>query len=62
MSAQDKATPGYNRRMAFAFATDKRGRPIAYYWSCTGRWIRARYNDAQLFVAQGLADEIPYSK
>jgi hypothetical protein len=58
-------TPGYNRRIAFAFTADRNGRPVAYYWSrgslTAGRWIRAPYEQSKLLVALGSADEIPYS-
>ena len=56
-------TPGFNRRMQFAFTSDKRGRPIAYYYGghSFGRcWFRTPYEAAKVLVAQELADETPY--
>jgi hypothetical protein len=57
----DQPTPGYNRRMTFAFTTDKRGRPVAYYWGRNWRWFRAPYEASKLLVAQELADETAYT-
>jgi hypothetical protein len=56
-----QATPGYNRRMTFAFTTDKRNRPVAYFWGRGWRWYRAPYEASKLLVEQGLADESPYT-
>ena len=58
-------TPGFSRRMTFAFTTDKRGRGVAYYWSHSynfgsSRWIRTKLDEARVFVAMDLADEVPY--
>lgn len=61
-----QATPGYNRRMTFAFTADRNGRPVAYYWSqcrvSTSRWIRAPFEASKLLVAMGAADETRYQK
>jgi len=58
-------TPGYNCRLRIAFAADKNGTPIAYYWSGRGaiipgggRWIKMGLEAARLFVAQEQADQV----
>lgn len=55
-------TPGYNSRIAIFFQSDKNGRKLAYYWSgrCGyGRAIRMSLKNAEMFVAQDLADLLP---
>jgi hypothetical protein len=51
-------TPGYNTRVEIFFATDKRGRKVAYYMSF-GRAIRMSLANAELFVATDAADLLP---
>lgn len=61
-------TPGYNSHLSIAFSADKRGKPLAYYWSghgypgapFGGRWIRMPLENARMFVAQELATQVPY--
>lgn len=53
------ATPGYNYRISIFFKTDRNGRKVAYHWS--GRQMRAwrmPLADAEMFLAQDLADQI----
>lgn len=47
--------------LQIAFTADKRGRPIAYYWSrpCM-RWMRMGLEAAKVDVATGNAIEVPY--
>lgn len=61
-TTQTAPTPGFNRRMTFAFTSDKRGRSIAYYWGGghPGRWFRTAYQAAKLAIEQEQADETPY--
>ncbi len=60
-------TPGYNTRLFIAFKTDRSGHPLAYYWSghgapgTLGRWIRMPLDEAKDHIAQGNADEAPYT-
>lgn len=72
MNATEK-TPGYNCRLSIAFSSDKRGKKLAYYWSAGsfnrraapgtfGRWIKMPLAAAELFVAQGQADCVPYTR
>jgi hypothetical protein len=50
-------TPGYNSRISIWFATDRRGRPVAYMWSAlAGRAIRIGYADAEIMRAADTAD------
>jgi len=53
-------TPGHNCRLAVWFTTDRNQRPVAYSWGPAHRAIRVPYADAQLWVAQDLADQIPH--
>lgn len=46
-------TPGFSKRITVWFDTDRKGRQLAYYWSC-GRALRLPLADAKAFVA---ADE-----
>lgn len=53
------ATPGYNSHLEIWFATDKRGRKVAYYYSRPAfRAIRLPLVDAELFVATGQATKV----
>jgi hypothetical protein len=58
-------TPGYNKHLEIAFTTDRRGRPIAYYYgggaASFGRWIRMPLDDARHFVATGEASQVTYT-
>lgn len=50
-------TPGYNCRIAIRFTTDKNGRKLAHYWSRGAfRWIRIVTANAEMWIAQDLAD------
>lgn len=52
-------TPGYVERLSIWFATDKNGKRIAYRWSASQfRGFRMGLAEAELLVAQNLADEI----
>lgn len=50
-------TPGFNCRVTVEFRTDRNGRRFAQQWNnrCR-RWVRCSLVDAELWVAQGLAD------
>lgn len=53
-------TPGFDHRIDIWFATDKRGRRVAYHWSYgAGRAVRISLADAELWIATNLADELP---
>ena len=50
-------TPGYNHRLTIWFATDRRERKVAYYFSTlAGRALRVPLADAELMAATGTAD------
>lgn len=52
-------TPGYVERLSIWFATDKNGKRVAYRWSASQfRGFRMGLAEAELFIAQDLADEI----
>ncbi len=53
-------TPGFNCRISIFFQNDRKGRRVAYRWSRAAmRAIRMSLADAELFIAQGQADQIP---
>lgn len=53
-------TPGFNHRLDIWFSTTKRGQKIAHYWSYGAfRACRLPLIDAELFVAQDQATELP---
>ena len=53
-------TPGFNTRITIRFTSDKRGRPLAHYWSAKGlRWLRMGLDDAKILVAADQADKAP---
>lgn len=50
-------TPGFNCRLSIRFSTDKNGRKLAHYWSAKAvRYIRVGTADAEMWIAQDLAD------
>jgi hypothetical protein len=52
-------TPGFNCRQAVRFTTDKNGRRLAQRWMRTvsgGRWVKVSTTDAEMWLAQDLAD------
>lgn len=56
---QTAKTPGYNSRLAIWFDHDKNGRKIAYHWSFRAfRAFRISVADAEMWIAQDLADRI----
>lgn len=58
--AAPATTPGFNHRIDIWFSTDRRGRKLAHYWSYAAfRAIRFPLADAELFIAQDQATEIP---
>ncbi len=53
-------TPGYNCRIGIFFQTDKNGCKVAYYWTWKSyRAIRMNLKEAELFIAQDLAELLP---
>jgi hypothetical protein len=51
-------TPGFNRHISVKFTIAKNGqRRATYYSPLTRRWLPIPVNNADLFVAQGLATE-----
>ena len=53
-------TPGFNCHLEIFFSTDKHGRKLAHRFSRSQfRAFRMPLADAELFVAQGQATEIP---
>jgi hypothetical protein len=56
-------TPGYTMHVEIAFTADRHGNPIAYRWSVGARrWIRVSYGEAKVYIAAGLATEVPFAK
>jgi hypothetical protein len=58
-TAATTKTPGFNCRIAIRFITDKNGRKVAQRWMRTtgfGRWVKVSLVDAELWLAQDLAD------
>lgn len=50
-------TPGYTHRLEIWFASDKRGRKAAWYFSTlAGRALRVPLAEAELMAATGTAD------
>lgn len=57
--AEMTATPGYGYRIEIFFKADRNGRKVAYHWSARQlRAWRMPLADAEMFIAQDLADEI----
>lgn len=56
-----QVTPGFNCRVSIFFQSDKNGRKCAYYWTgfVSGRAIRMKLAEAEMLVAQDLADLLP---
>lgn len=62
-------TPGYSIRLTIRLKTGRSGRKMAHRWSpdpggradmtCpgTGRWLRMKLVDAELLIAQEMADQ-----
>lgn len=52
-------TPGFNCRLSIWFTTDKNHKRVAFQWNnrCR-RAVRISVTDADLFIAQGQADQI----
>lgn len=54
------ATPGYRIRLDIWFATDRRGRKVAYRWCYgAGRAVRVSLVDAELWAATNAATVLP---
>ncbi len=52
-------TPGYNVRLSIRFTTDRNGRVRATrYSSMNQRWFPVKVSDAELWIAQDLADRV----
>jgi len=51
------STPGFNRRIAIWFDTNRTGMKVAYYWSGS-RAIRMSIFDANLVLAADQADRL----
>jgi len=57
MTSTAKPAPGYAYRLTIFFTADRRGRKVAYHFSClAGRAIRLPLADAELMQATGTAD------
>ena len=53
-------TPGYNCRLGIFFQYDKNGKKVAYEWTWKSyRAIRVNLKDAEMWIAQDLADLLP---
>lgn len=58
MSTATIKTPGYNTRLGIWFATDRKGRRVAWHFCWRAqRAIRVSVADAELWIAGDLADQ-----
>lgn len=56
---QTVKTPGYNHRLAIFFKVTSKGQKKAYYWMIKyQRSFPLPVKDAEMFIAQDLADQI----
>ncbi len=56
---KQQITPGYNTRLGIFFKTTAKGQKKAYRWSMRDqRSFPMPVKEAELFIAQGLADQI----